>query len=162
MSLHLSPTEMNKVVRCQIEWQTWADENRCFWTQPVWKFRQQKNPKTSGLAMCSDWMLTTVMQPGRQVCLICHLWVAFRTRWFNFTIDTKFMKEDSIILTVNMLNLTYTVNSHQNRLFNRRPWWHSPDSFIKLLSFVSCCTNENYLNLWNTVNDKSLIIWTSL
>lgn len=159
MSLHLSPTEMNKVVRCQIKWQKWAAENRCFWTQPFWKFHQQKEKKTKTklYAMCSNWMVTTVMQPGHQVRLICHLWVAFRTRWF-----TKFMKEDNIILTVNMSNLTYTVNSHQYRLFNRCPWRHSPDSFIKLLNFVSCCTNENYLNLWNSVNDNALIIRTFL
>ena len=160
MSLHLTPTEMNKVVRCQIKWQKWAAENRCFWTQPVWKFPSAKNK----LWPCNVQWLNVDHGDATRSSGASHLppLSSFQNTLIHFHHWTKFMKGDNILLTVNMSNLTCTVNSHQYRLFKRCPWQHSPDSFIKLHNFVSCCIKRNYLDLWNTVSDKLLIIQTFL
>lgn len=56
------------------------------------------------------------------------------------------MKEDNILLKVDMSNFTNTVNGKRYGLFLRCPWRKVPDSLKKLLNFVACCVRRKITN----------------
>ena len=79
-------------------------------------------------------------------CLKCTFLPTVST---DFTIYTKFMKDDNDLLTVNMSDLT-------NKVKSNRPLKRHLDS----PQVVAC--GETLYTLWNTVHHTLLTIWTVL